>query len=446
MARKEPLLSALKGSVLQLRESGGPCTDTSPHLASLCQLLESILRKGLRQPAWGFRRRDYWHWLEQLPTGDGGRPTPLSISIRKAGSCGKARTAQGRGRHFLRLALQEKVLAAAVRQLAQTPQLLEFYDPASSILGNEDLLEPFLSLLLVVTEMDFSLDLQNCSFLDESWLLPVCITYETVPCRALGMVLRYVDGRVFVTEVLPKSQAEVDEVVLAGDILDEINGCSLRNAYSGQAGAVLQKLKGQPLSFRLLRWRWHDGGVYEPLLPYLKVLKEKEPQFQLQHGPRRRGSGDPRRLQGGRLLYNLQYLGRTSVGKYGGKEVLGQAIPAVLETHSAAREVLFDVKEAEVLVQEKTSSKLLCRYPYPAISCVGRCVDSSNLFAFCVVASPGSPDGSMFDCLVFASRSEQECEEIVRRVGKGTVYVFRYHHREIVGYREVLFWSTACKI
>ncbi|XP_077044617.1 uncharacterized protein LOC143695529 [Agelaius phoeniceus] len=73
MARKEPLLSALKGGVLRLREGGGPCTDTSPHLVSLCQLLESILRKGLRQPAWGFRRRDYWHWLEQLPAGTSGR-------------------------------------------------------------------------------------------------------------------------------------------------------------------------------------------------------------------------------------------------------------------------------------------------------------------------------------------------------------------------------------
>ncbi|KAM9639932.1 uncharacterized protein ACIBXB_014058 isoform 2-T2 [Morphnus guianensis] len=480
MARKESLLSAFKGGVLRLREDGGPCSDTSPHLASLCQLLECILRKGLRrewsfvpgwgvaasrcpwrgasvslsptEPAWGFRRRDYWHWLEQLPTGDSGRPTPLSISIQKAGSCEKARTAQGRGRYFLRLALQGKVLAAAVQQLAQTPRLLEvqhtagrlwgellpmgngeqnssvinggvslfqFYDPVSSILGNEDLLEPFLSLLLVVTEMDFSLDLQNCSFLDESWLLPVCITYETVPCRALGMVLRYVDGRVFVTEVLPESQVEVDEVVLAGDILDEINGCSLRNAYSGQAGAMLQKLKGQPLSFRLLRWQWHDGGVYEPLLPYLKVLKEKEPRFQLQRSPRCRGEGESQRLQGGRLLYNLRYLGRTSIGEYGGKEVLDRAIPAVLERHSAAREVLFDVKEAEVLIQEKTSSKLLCRYPYPTISCVGRYVDSSNLFAFCVATSPESPDGSTFDCLVFASSSEQECEEIIRRMAAG---------------------------
>ncbi|KAL2297673.1 hypothetical protein Nmel_016226, partial [Mimus melanotis] len=447
MARKEPLLSALKGGVLRLREDGGPCTDTSPHLVSLCQLLESILRKGLRQPAWGFHKRDYWHWLEQLPAGTSGRPSPLSSSLRSVGGCERTRTAQGRGRYFVRLALQGKVLAVAVRQLAQTPRLLQvrhgggaathgwwavkqrrnlcyftgfqFYDPGSSILGSEDLREPFLSLLLVLTEIDFSLDLQNCSFLDESWLLPVCSIYETVPCRALGMVLRYVDGRVFVTKVLPESQAEVDEVVLAGDILDEINGCSLRYASPGQAGAVLQRLKGQPLTFRLLRWRWHDGTIFEPLLPYLEALKEKEPHFQLQHSPRHRGEGQPQQLQGGRLLYNLRYLGQTSVGTYGGKEVLEGAIPAVLERDLPAQEVLFDVKEAEVLVQEKASSKLLCRHPYPSISCVGRCTWSPRIFAFCVVSSPESPDGSTFDCLVFASSSEQECEEIVGRIGKG---------------------------
>ncbi|XP_059720762.1 uncharacterized protein LOC132336864 isoform X2 [Haemorhous mexicanus] len=56
-----------------------------------------------------------------------------------------------------------------------------------------------------------------------------------------------------------------------------------------QAVAVLQRLKGQPLTFRLLQWQWHDGTVFEPLLPYLKALKEKEPHFQLQHSPRHRG-------------------------------------------------------------------------------------------------------------------------------------------------------------
>ncbi|XP_068511555.1 uncharacterized protein [Anas acuta] len=435
MAGKEPLLRALRGEVLRFREAGGPCPDTSPHLASICQLLESVLRKGLRQPVWGLRRRDYWHCLEQLFQGDGSsRPNPLSISIRRAATCPKVLTAQGRGRCFLRSALQGKVLAAALRQLAHSPRLLEFYDPASSILGNEVLLEPFLSLVLVLTEMDFSLDLQNCSFLDESWLLPVCITYETVPCRVLGMVIRYVDGRVFVTEVLPESQAEVDEVVLAGDVLDEINGCSMRNASRGQAGALVQKLKGQPLSFRVLRWRGHDGEVYAPLLPYLKVLKEKEPRFQLQRRPRRRVERETRKVQGGRLLYNVRYLGRSGVGTFGGKEVLEWAIPAVLERGSAPREVLFDVKETEILVQEKASSKVLFRYLYPEISCVGRRRDSSRLFAFCVVSSPESPEGNTFDCLVFASGSEQECEEIIKRIGKGTFYFFRYNYSKM--------WST----
>ncbi|XP_059720766.1 uncharacterized protein LOC132336864 isoform X5 [Haemorhous mexicanus] len=138
--------------------------------------------------------------------------------------------------------------------------------------------------------------------LSPSTLFQVCSTYETVPCRALGMVLRYVDGRVFVTKVLPESQAEVDEVVLAGDVLDGINGCSLRYASPGQAVAVLQRLKGQPLTFRLLQWQWHDGTVFEPLLPYLKALKEKEPHFQLQHSPRHRGERQPWQLQGGRWV------------------------------------------------------------------------------------------------------------------------------------------------
>lgn len=47
--RVPPLSLLPAGAVLRLREGGGPCTDTSPRLVSLCQLLESILRKGLRR-------------------------------------------------------------------------------------------------------------------------------------------------------------------------------------------------------------------------------------------------------------------------------------------------------------------------------------------------------------------------------------------------------------
>ncbi|CAI5766048.1 XP_028572750.1uncharacterized protein LOC114590625 isoform X2 [Podarcis lilfordi] len=300
MSAKEPLLGTLKVCILNLQGSSSPYTDTSPHLQSFCEVLEMILRKGIKQPVLGFKRKDYWHWLEQLPQVTHPSMTLLSMMIEKTNSCEKVLTAQGRGRYFLRLALNRKLLAVAVKQLIRSSRLLEWYDPMTSILGNEDLSEPFLSLMLVVTEMNFSLDLQNSSFLDESWQLPVCLTYETVPCRELGMVLRYLDGRIFIVNVLPQSQAAVDEVVLVGDVIDEINGSSLRNACNGQAGTVLQKYKGKPLSFRLIRWKWHDGGMYKPLLPYLKILQEKIPSFQLQHEHTHKEKKEDRCLQGGR--------------------------------------------------------------------------------------------------------------------------------------------------
>ncbi|XP_066472475.1 uncharacterized protein [Tiliqua scincoides] len=417
MSGKEPLLGTLKGCILSLQGGSNPTTDTSPHIQSFCEILEMILRKGIKQPVLGFKRRDYWHWLEQLPQQETHQSTTLlSRMIEKTSSCEKLLTAQGRGRYFLRLALNKKLLAVAVKHLLRASRLPEWYDPVTSILGNEDFSEPFLSLMLVVTEMNFSLDLQNSSFLDESWQLPVCLTYETVPCRELGMVLRYLDGRIFIIDVLPESQAEVDEVVLVGDVIDEINGSSLRNASSGQAGTVLQKLKGKPLNFRLIRWKWHDGGMYKPLMPYLKVLREKIPSFQLQHEHRRKEKNEERCLQGGRLLYNLRFLGQVNVGKHGGKEVLDQGIPMVLEKHLPPQEVLFDVKETEVHVQQKTTSKVLFRHPYTDISSVGRRLDSNHLFAFCSVASP---ERNTFDCLVFESNSEEESEEIIKRIAAG---------------------------
>ncbi|OXB61131.1 hypothetical protein ASZ78_013694 [Callipepla squamata] len=272
MAAREPLLGALKGAVLRLRADGAPCTDASPQLAAVCALLERALGKGLRQPLWGFGRRDFWHCVEQLPRGESG-------SIVSDAAHGSIWT-----------------LAVSLRDhncLCPSPHA-----------------EPFISLVLVLTEVDFSLDLQ--------------------------------------------------------------------------AGTMLQKLKGQPLSLRVLRWQGHNGEVYEPLLPYLETVKEKEPHFQLQRSPRRWDEGEKQRVQRGRLLYRLQYLGRIGVGMFGGKEVLQKAIPTVLESCSAPREVLFDVKETEILVQEKASPEVLFHHPYPAVSCVGRCLQTSNVFAFCV--------------------------------------------------------------
>lgn len=62
--------------MLRLREVGGPCTDTSPHLASLCQLLENILRKGLQR-----------EWVLRAQAGGGSVPVPVTKSLVLLSSC-----------------------------------------------------------------------------------------------------------------------------------------------------------------------------------------------------------------------------------------------------------------------------------------------------------------------------------------------------------------------
>jgi len=106
--------------------------------------------------------------------------------------------------------------------------------------------------------------------------------YEVVPCREVGMVLRsvsstpqeekkgfpfsvssyvkllpvslcpplrYLSGRVFILDLMPGSQAHVDRLICPGDILDEINGTSLRNSKNGQ----VKKCSNADISPCLLR-------------------------------------------------------------------------------------------------------------------------------------------------------------------------------------------------
>lgn len=62
----------------------------------------------------------------------------------------------------------------------------DYYDK-NSILGDNILGEIFLSVLLQSSKLNFKLNLRNCSFLDESWLLPECLALELVPCKSLGI-------------------------------------------------------------------------------------------------------------------------------------------------------------------------------------------------------------------------------------------------------------------
>ncbi|KAK5850419.1 hypothetical protein PBY51_001302 [Eleginops maclovinus] len=425
MAPKDPVLGTLKVCVLSLQSEGGLVTDSNPHLASCCELLELLLRKGLQQPVLSLVHRDYWHCFEQLNHKDAcGRLSSLSLVLEQTRVCRKLLSAQGRGRFLLRLALHRRVLSQLLTHLLHTPRVLEWYSPDASILRNEAFLEPFMSLLLVLSNMDFKLDMENCSFLDESWILPVCEKYEVVPCREVGLVLRYLSGRVFVLDLTPGGQAHVDNFIRPGDIIDEINGTSLRNSKNGQAGLVLSRLKGLPLSIGVLRWRARDGTVFRPLIKLLRALKTENPSLQL--GPTTAPQTEPEDqnpsqcFKEGRIVYIVQFLGRANIGMHGGKEVLQNAITQVLQRNQQSKEVLLDLKETHLTCTERDSKQELFEHHYPEISCVGRFGQPDyTIFAFCVADSPETPQSTGFCCVALRAKSIRECEDMVCRIATG---------------------------
>ncbi|XP_015251371.1 PREDICTED: uncharacterized protein LOC107098290 [Cyprinodon variegatus] len=428
MAPRDPLLASLRVCVLNMQSDGGMVTDSSPHLPSCCELLELVLRKGLQQPVLSLVQRDYWHCFEQLPHHDTcSRLSALSLAVEQTRACRKLISAQGRGRYLLRLALSRRTLSQFFTHLLHTSRVLEWYSPTLSILRNEEFVEPFMSLLLVLSHMEFKLDMENCSFLDESWLLPVCDTYEVVPCREVGMILRYLSGRVFVLDLVPGSQAHVDMFVSAGDIIDEINGTSLRNSKNGQAGVVLSRLKGRPLSIRILRCRAQDGTVYRPLVKLLRDLRTENPNMQLSLNPLQKETDDNRRppgvsqcLKEGRIVYIVKFLGKANIGMFGGKEVLQHAIPQVLRQNLSSKDVLLDLKETHVTCTDRNSTQKLFEHHYPEISCVGRFAQPGyTIFAFCVADSPETPQSSGFCCVVLKASTIKDCEDIVCRIAAG---------------------------
>ncbi|XP_029312788.1 uncharacterized protein LOC115024986 isoform X2 [Cottoperca gobio] len=427
MAPKDPLLGTLKVCVLNLQSDGDLVSDSNPHLASCCELLELVLRKGLQQPVLSLVHRDYWQCFEQLNQKDAcGRLSALSLVVEQTRVCRKLLSAQGRGRFLLRLALSRRALPQLITHLLHTPRVLECYSPEVSILRNEEFVEPFMSLLLVLSHMDFKLDMENCSFLDESWILPVCETYEVVPCREVGMVLRYLSGRVFVLDLTPGGQAHVDKFLCPGDIIDEINGTSLRNSKNGQAGVVLSRLKGCPLSIGVLRWRARDGTVYRPLIKLLRALRTENPALQLgpattqQSAAKDQNTSPSQCLKEGRIVYIVQFLGKANIGMYGGKEVLQNAISQVLQKNQPSKEVLVDLKETHLTCTDRNTELELFEHHYPEISCVGRFSQPDyTIFAFCVADSPETPQSTGFCCVALRAGSVQECEEIVCRVATG---------------------------
>lgn len=63
------------------------------------------------------------------------------------------------------------------------------YYSDQSIIGDVILCELLLSVLLLVSRLEFRLEIESSIFLDETWTIPASVSLQLVPSRTLGVTV-----------------------------------------------------------------------------------------------------------------------------------------------------------------------------------------------------------------------------------------------------------------
>ncbi|KAG1649784.1 hypothetical protein GQR58_028634 [Nymphon striatum] len=265
MSISDPLLKELKDHVFELRSDSlaGNVNDRHPHLMLLCQVLESILRKGLLSSTstFGHLKRDYWHWIESFPEHRKFRPKISSAVIQcitEIKNCQQVRTSQGRGRLFIRHAIDKQLLYSIVLVAIKEGSWLKA--------------KIFLSLLLECQNIQYTLKLFNASFLDETWLLPIYKRYEFVPCKNLGISISSKNNRAVITNVEDGSVGGEEDQIEMGDILDEMYGISFYGKKQRHLNSVMRQYNGLPVYVCVIKCHFQSGTIFPPIVPTLNQL------------------------------------------------------------------------------------------------------------------------------------------------------------------------------
>ncbi|KAG0721062.1 hypothetical protein GWK47_047209 [Chionoecetes opilio] len=285
------------------------------------------------------------------------------------------------------------------------------YEEDDSIIGNEILGEIFLSLLYQCSHINFDLRLENASFLDETWQLPVYQDHELVPCMDLGLYLGHVCGRAVVVKVEEGSVAAEDNKIEVGDIIAEAFGTCIHGWRRGRVSALLRQNRGLPVSLRVIKGHMGGGAVFPGVVPLLHRLHLDVDRLQDQFRETALNETQGTALISNALLegHVVQYCGSISVGVSGDVTHIEHAVSAVLSQNREPLTVTLVTGEIGVQAVLKTNRKMVLSHSYTEISSCGRRNDLPDHFAY--IAGDTSCTISLhFTCFVFkAGTVEQVC-------------------------------------
>lgn len=451
MSVSDPLLKQIKAYIVEFRTKSPTITDEHPCLRAFCESLETIFRRGLKQNGsiFGLTRKDYWSWICALAKQSSNyndynnriNPT-FCMVVDQVKRCKKVSTNQGRGRLFVRIALQKKVLCVPFDKLSSDSAFCQtWYDPTTSLVADEILLEILRSLLFQLTEANFQLNTKNACFLDMTWELPIFKEYELVPCKELGIRVEHIDGYSLVVHADTKGVGYEDRKIEPGDVLDEILGEGLKNIPQGKIGIVLQKNKGFPITLSLVKCRRSDGTFFPAIHELIKQVRHVTPQLQqvmntecAQTSPSRRpphallpeedDDQVPVHNADDKAVYSALYIGRAEIGTEGGVHRIEGAIGAVTkelqpeENLKDMKKVTVELGETNLAVRDVESSKIIHDHSYTEISSCGRRIDSLEYFAY-IAGETTCTLSKQFVAYVFKAEDKVEAKTMLCAIAQG---------------------------
>ncbi|XP_045581241.2 uncharacterized protein [Procambarus clarkii] len=421
MSISDPLIKELKGHILEATKAScnGGVLDTQPFLLPLCQVLEAIFRKGLNNAvhsAFGLTKRDYWSWVERTAHTSAGLKGTYKSTVETVASNQCVTTPQGRGRLFIRHALKSKCLHVPVETVVRMRCNDGVYDE-DSIIGNEILGEIFLSLLYQCSHIDFDLKLENASFLDETWQLPVCQEYELVPCMDLGIYLGHVNGRAVVVKVEEGSVAAEDNKIEIGDVIDEAFGICINGWRRGRVSSLLRQKRGLPVSLKVIKGHYSNGSVFPGVVPLLRRLHLDVDSLQEQFREVALAENQETSLISNQIGGQaVQYLGSVSVGGCGDVSQIEHAVTAVSSQNRQPVGVLLITGEIGVQTLLRTNRKMILNHSYTEISSCGRRNDMTDYFAY-IAGDTSCSISSHFTCYVFRAATVEQRMDSIEHTG-----------------------------
>lgn len=144
----------------------------------------------------------------------------------------------------------------------------------NSILGDDILIQIFLSVLRQCSKINFKLDLQSSSFLDISWHIPQVVKLELVPSQSIGMSVSFANGKAVIVGIKQNSMlSEIGDVKI-GDILDELNGIHICTATRGRLSSILKLNKNGPITLSVIKAVYGDSKqIFPPIVSLLKQVQ-----------------------------------------------------------------------------------------------------------------------------------------------------------------------------